>query len=341
MKKKWFAGIMSVVMMCSMVGCGGGSDASNAADGEAIELKMSYTTSETSVWRVACEEFARLVEEGTDGRYKVSIYANDQLAGGAMDQGTQMILDGTVDIDLRSLTCYTNYEPKLYAVGMPWLFTDNEDVDAKLFNGEGGQMVKDLIDPLGIKVLALGENGFRSITNNKHAITSLEDMKGLKIRVPATSIWVDTIKQLGADPTVMTFSEVFTALQQGAIDGQENPTDPIVSGKIYEVQNYLTKWNYAYDCVVMSCSEKLWDSLSEEDKAVFQDAANKAATAEIEASREADEANFKLMEDNGVTITELTEEEMNVFKEAVAPVYDTYREQITDEVLKAFGYTFE
>ncbi len=345
MKKRWLAGILSALMAMGMTGCGGGAADNNATggneSGKAIELKMSYTTSETSVWRVACEEFARLVEEGTNGRYKVSIYANEQLAGGAMDQGTQMILDGTVDLDLRSITNYTNYEPKLYVITMPWIFSNNDDVDAKLFNGDGGQMIKDLIDPLGIKVLGLGENGFRSVTNSKKEIKTPEDMVGLKFRVPAISSWVDTFRLMGADPTVMTFSEVFTALQQGTIDGQENPTDPIVSSKIYEVQSYLTRWNYAYDCLILSCSDKLWNSLSDEDKAIFQDAANKAAAAEVLASREADAANFKLMEENGMTITDLTEDEMNVFKEKVASVYDSYREQVTDEVFAAFGYTFE
>jgi len=348
MKKKWLAGILSAVMAVSMCGCGGGDSAKKeesgdaaANNGEVIELKMSYTTSETSVWRVACEEFAKQLEEKSGGRYKVSIYANEQLAGGAMDQGTQMILDGTVDLDLRSITNYTNYEPKLYVITMPWIFSNNDDVDAKLFNGEGGQMIKDLIDPLGIKVLALGENGFRSVTNSKKAITSPDDMVGLKFRVPAISSWVDTFKMMGADPTVMTFSEVFTALQQGTIDGQENPTDPIVSSKIYEVQSHLTRWNYAYDCLVMTCSQKLWNSLSDEDKAMFQECADAAAAAEVEASRAADADNFALMEENGMTITDLTEDQMNVFKEKVAPIYDQYREQITDEVFAAFGYTFE
>ena len=224
---------------------------------------------------------------------------------------------------------------------MPWIFSNNDDVDAKLFNGDGGQMIKDLIDPLGVKVLGLGENGFRSVTNSKKEIKTPEDMVGLKFRVPAISSWVDTFRLMGADPTVMTFSEVFTALQQGTIDGQENPTDPIVSSKIYEVQSYLTRWNYAYDCLILSCSDKLWNSLSDEDKAIFQDAANKAAAAEVQASREADAANFKLMGENGMTITDLTEDEMNVFKEKVASVYDSYREQVTDEVFAAFGYTFE
>ena len=339
MKKKWLAGILGAVMVLSAVGCGGGSTDSGSTGSK--ELKMSYTTSETSVWRVACEELAKAVEEGTDGRYKISIYANEQLAGGAMDQGCQMILDGTVDLDLRSVTNYTLYDPALFAVVMPFMFSDNDDVDARLLNGSAGDLVKERVEALGVKVLGLAENGFRSVTNSKREIKSPADLSGLKFRVPATACWVDTFKQFGADPTVMTFSEVFTALQQGAIDGQENPTDPIVSSKVYEVQKYLTKWNYAYDCLVMTCSQKLWDSLSEEDQAVFAEAGAAACAAEVKASREADEGNFQLMEDSGMKITELTDAEMAAFKEAAAPIYDKYREQIGDDVFAAFGYTFE
>ena len=260
---------------------------------------------------------------------------------GAMDQGCQMILDGTVDLDLRSITNYTLYDPALFAVVMPFMFSSNDDVDARLLNGSAGDLVKERVEALGVKVLGLAENGFRSVTNSKKEIKSPADLSGMKFRVPATACWVDTFKLFGADPTVMTFSEVFTALQQGAIDGQENPTDPIVSSKLYEVQNYLTKWNYAYDCLVMTCSQKLWDSLSEEDQAVFAEAGAAACAAEVAASREADAGNFQLMADNGMKITELTDAEMAAFKDAAAPIYDAYRKQIGDDVFAAFGYTFE
>lgn len=188
MKKKWLAGILSAVMVFTAAGCGGGD---SAGDGSAapINLKMSYTTSETSVWRVACEEMAKALEEATDGRYKVSIYANEQLAGGAMDQGCQMILDGTVDLDLRSITNYTLYDPALFAVVMPFMFSSNDDVDARLLNGSAGDLVKERVEALGVKVLGLAENGFRSVTNSKKEIKSPADLSGMKFRVPATACW--------------------------------------------------------------------------------------------------------------------------------------------------------
>ncbi len=340
-RKKWFVGLLCFGIIAGLTACGGAKDG-NASAGGSVNLKMSVTTGDTSVWQVATKEFARLVEEGTEGRYTISVYPNEQLAGGNMDKATEMILDGTVDCDLRSITNFTNYEPKLYASTMPWVFTDGyESVDQYIFEGEGGKNIKELVEAKGIHVLGLAENGFRQVTNNKHAITSPDDMKFLKMRVPAMSIWMDTFKTLGADPTSMSFSEVFTALQQGTIDGQENPTDPIASGKIHEVQKYMTKWNYAYDCLLLSVSDKTWNALSEEDKAIFQSAAEQACKAQIEANRAAEEANFKLFEEAGMEITELTDEQTAVFREAVQPLYDQYRETVTDEVFAKFGYTFE
>ena len=350
--KKLLAVVLCAAMVMSMAACGskpaapaapaasGAAPAAPAAPVKATELRMSYTTAETSVWRVACEELAMAVEEGTNGKYKISIYANEQLSGGAMDQACQMILDGTVDLDLRSITNYTLYDPALFAVVMPFMFSSNDDVDAKLLNGPAGDLVKEKVEKLGVKVLGLAENGFRSVTNSKKVIKTPADLAGMKFRVPATACWVDTFKLFGADPTVMTFSEVFTALQQGAIDGQENPTDPIVSSKLYEVQNNLTKWNYAYDCLVMTCSQKLWDKLTDEEKELFAKAGDAACKAEVAASRAADAGNFKLMEENGMTITELTDEELKAFKDAVAPIYDSYKDKVGVDVFKVFGYEF-
>ena len=337
-KKRWLAGILGVVMaIATMAGCSGTSNNDDGNGGNQnnsaspVNLKLSYTTSDTSVWRVVADEFARLVEEETDGRYTISIYANEQLGGGNMEKATEMILDGTVDVDLRSITNYTNYEPKLYVVTMPWIFKNgNDSVDEYIFNGEGGDLIKELVEAKGVKVLGLAENGFRQLTNNKQEVTSPEDLAFMKVRVPAISTWMDTFKTLGADPTAMSFSEVFTALQQGTIDGQENPTDPILSGKVYEVQKYLTRWNYAYDCLIFSMSEKAWGNLSEEDKAIFQDAATKACKAEVEASRAADAGNYEVFEKAGVQITDLTEEQIAVFQDAVKPVYNSYKDQVTE-----------
>ncbi|MEA4815347.1 MAG: DctP family TRAP transporter solute-binding subunit [Lachnospiraceae bacterium] len=350
MKKRVLAMVLCFVMLISLTlaGCSssGGDKSESSSSGststKAINLNMNLTTSESSAWMVAAKEFKRIVEEETEGRYTISIYPNEQLASGDMVKGTEMIMSGAIDVDLRSCVNFTAVEPKLFAIVMPWIFPNGYDsVDEIIFNGgKGGEMVKSLIDAKGVKVLGLGENGFRQITNNKREIKTPADLKGLKFRSASIAAMMDTLKLLGADPTPMSFSEVFTALQQGTIDGQENPTDPIMSSKIYEVQKYLTKWDYSYDCLVLSVSGKVWEVLSDADKEIFTKAAEEGCAMQVEEIRKQEQSNLDFFEKEGMKITYLTEEETKTFKDLISPVYDTYRESVTDEVFEAFGYKF-
>ena len=155
-------------------------------------------------------------------------------------------------------------------------------------------------------------------------------------------MYIDLFTQFGADPTSMNFSEVYTALQNSTIDGQENPIDTINSARIQEVSDYLTMWNYSYDLFVLSLSKKTWESLSDEDKEIFQTAADNACQKEIEAYRDNEDSLLEQFKSEGnVQITELSEEEIDAFREKAAPVYETYREEIGDDLFAKFGYTFE
>ena len=337
---KLVAGIACAAML--LVGCGSSSGAGGGTVSKPVELRFNVTQSESSVWMVCAEEFKRQVEEKTEGRYKVSIYANEQLSSGDQVKGVELLLNGTTDVDMHSTMIIASIEPKLGAVSMPWLFNGPEDVDRIIFNdGEGGKMIAKLVEAKGCHVLGLCENGFRQLTNSKRPVKTLDDMKGLKIRIPSTPQYTRLYQLLGADPITMSWSEVFTALQQGAVDGQENPYTFMKAGKIQEVQKYVTEWNYAYDPLVLSVSDKIWNSLSDEDKAIFEQAGKEACAMQVSASRELEDQIRKEFEDAGMEINTLEPEEMEAFKAAVALVYDEFREELTDEVLNALGYEFE
>lgn len=348
MKRRFLAGIMCAVMAFGIAGCGSSADTQDAADAggevEAIDLKMAVTTSETSVWMVGAEEFKRLVEEGTAGRYTVTIYPNEQLAAGDQTKGVEMLFNGTTDIDLHSSMIISNVVPELSVISMPWLFPNGYDsVDEYIFNegSTGSAFIKDAIAAKGAHVVGIGENGFRQITNNKTPITSAADLAMMKIRIPAISILVDVFKELGADPTQMAFSEVFTALQQGAIDGQENPYDTIRTAKIQEVQKYMTIWNYCYDPIVLSVSGNIWNTLSDEDKAVFEAAGAQACAAQVTASREMDAEIIEQFKTEGVEVNELSPEAIEEMKTVVAPVYEKYVAEFGQDAFAAFGYAAE
>lgn len=345
MKKRFLAGIMCAVMALGVAGCGGSGDSSSEGGADkAVNLKMAVTPSETSVWMVAATEFKKLVEERTEGRYTVTIYANEQLAAGDQTKGVEMLFNGTTDVDLHSSMIISNVVPELSVISMPWLFPNGYDsVDEFIFNdgSTGSAFIKDAMEAKGAHVIGIGENGFRQITNNKRPITSAEDMAMLKIRVPAISLLVDVFKALDADPTQMAFSEVFTALQQGAIDGQENPYDTIRSAKVQEVQKYMTIWNYCYDPIILSVSGNIWNKLSDEDKEIFATAGKEACATQVSSSRAMDAEIIEEFKGIGVEVNELAPEAIEEMKTVVAPVYDKYRDEYGDEAFAAFGYTFE
>ncbi|MDR3048258.1 MAG: DctP family TRAP transporter solute-binding subunit [Elusimicrobiota bacterium] len=333
MKKSIGIAVSVLIAFAFIIGCGG-------KKGNVRDLKLSVTTSETSSWYYGAAEFKRMVEERTNGRFKISIYPNEQLASGDQTKTLEMLYQGINELDIHSAMIHNNVEPKLTACFMPWIFTKGyESVDQYVFNnGTGGQKIKELIAAKGAVPLALGENGFRQITNNKLAIHKPSDFKGMKFRVPSVTILVDLYKMLGADPVSMSFSEVFTALQQGTIDGQENPLGIISSSKLYEVQKFLTIANYSYDPIVLSASKKFWDSLSAEDQKIFQDAATEAMKAQVIETRKQDKELLQGLQDKGIKANSLTTAEIAAFQTQLAPLYKKYIDQYGAELFEAFGY---
>lgn len=328
--------LLTFIFVIVLAGCGN-NGSGDAADGKkAKELRISLTISETSSWMTGAKYFADNIEERTGGRYKASIFPSDQLAGGSSTKSVEMLQDGSIDIAIQSSILWSSVEPRVSVINMPWLINNNDDAD-RIMGGEGGEMVKELLREKGIEVMAFGESGYRQVSNNIRTITEPSDLKGIKIRVPGIQLYMDIFKTLGADPQVMSGSELFTGLQQGAVDGQENPEDLILSQRVAEVQKHLTLWNYSYDALLMSSNKKLWDSLSEEDKQAFQTLAKEAMDKQKEQARKDREDCIPKLKEM-LEITYLTDEQTNTFKEAVKPVYDKWEETITPEVLNAFGY---
>lgn len=343
--KKTIIVLLTLVMTFGvglLTGCGGSDSDSSDKDKktEAQELKMSVTPSENSVWMVAANTFKEEVEKNTDGRYKIHIYPNEQLSSGDMAKGIEQLFSGQTELDIHSVMLMGTVDEKFTILTMPWLFENGyDDVDKYFFNGEGGKKTKELIEKNGAHCMAFGENGFRQLTNNTRAVKTPDDMKGLKIRIPANNMYISLFKKLGADPTTMNWGEVFTALQQGTIDGQENPMDTIRSAKVQEVQKYLTVWNYSYDPIALSASQKLWDSLSDEDKEIFEAAAEKGCKQEVKETRKLEK---EIIEDSKKTmeVNTLSSDEIAAFKKLTDPLYEEYKDVIGEDLFKAFGYEF-
>ena len=308
-----------------------------SATAKAKHLKYGIAVSENSTWYPGAQKFAQLIKERTKGKYVVDLYTSDQLAAGNIIKGLEMLRMGASDIDMRSTIIYTIVDPRFTVPLMPWLIPSYEEAD-KALSGPGGKILFDMVRENGIEPLAFGESGFRQVTNNQHPITSPDDLKGLKIRVPTIKMFISLFKTLGADPTSINFGELFAALQQGTVDGQENPPDVIASARLQEVQKFMTLWNASYDPIIMSASKRLWKKLDAEEKRIFLTSAKEAMAFQKELARKKNAQLIQEFKDRKMAVSSLTPEQIKAFRKAAKPVYDQYESIIGMELLKTFGY---
>jgi len=295
--------------------------------------KMSVVTNEDSSWAKGAHLFADLVKQRSGGRMQITVYPDAELAGGNQVKELTMLQDGSIDFTYHSNLLYTNLDQSFAAISMPWLFTDYLQVDAALSGSAGSQLLKAAEDR-GIVGLAYGENGFRQLTNSKLAIRVPDDLHGLRIRIPDVELYNSIYKELGAVPITMNFGEVIGALRQGQIDGQENPIDIIVSSRLYEVQNHITVWNYSYDALILGMNKEEWNSLPVIAQAIIKQAAIEASTEQVKLSRDAARTKLSLLRDKGMTITELTPDQVKAFRAATGPVYAEWSSKIEPGIQK-------
>ena len=336
--KKSLVFILCLVVAISLVlvGCGGKKEEPKKAEQKKISIKMSVTTpSESSPWNIGAKKWAELVKERTNGRVEITTFPNEQLSSGNQQKGIEQVAAGVTGASLHSTIIYSVIEPKLAVVSMPWIMPNNAAVD-KAMKGAPGEKVKDLIRAKGIEPLAFGENGFRHWTNSKRPLATPDDMKGLKIRVPGMKMYISLFKAMGADPTSMSFSEVFTALQQGTVDGQENPISVIYTTKLNEVQKYMTICNYSYDPIVLGVNKKLWDSIDKDTQAIMKKAAEEAMALNIKLTREEEAKQLDEMKKKGLQVNVLTPEQIKVFQASVTSVYKEQESVIGKDLLDLF-----
>lgn len=339
--------VVMVALVLALAGCGSKPAENSGGDKAATttatadkpdkkyDLKMAITVGESSTWYAAAKQFSDEVKEKTEGRINITLFPNEQLSGGDSGKGIELLIKGTTDLSYHSTIIYSIMDERLGIVSAPFLFKDFAAVDSALA-GKGGEAIKNILREKGVEPLGFGQNGFRQVTNSVHTIKSADDIKGLKIRIPGIKMYVDLWQQLGADPTKMTFSEVFTSLQQGMIDGQENPIDVIHSAKLNEVQKYATLWNYSYDPLILGINKKLFDSLHADDQKVIQEAAARANEYQIKLAREKEAQQMDELSKAGMEFYTPTDQELETFKTAVEPIYQQYESIWGKELLDAF-----
>ncbi|MEP6678676.1 MAG: TRAP transporter substrate-binding protein [Betaproteobacteria bacterium] len=239
-------------------------------------LKMNISIGQNSHYGVAVDTFAREVEKRTNGRYKVQNFYSGAL--GAERESIEALQLGTLDLTMTSTGPVPNFVPEVAILDIPFLFRDYAHARATL-DGPIGQDLLKKFDAKGIVALAWGENGFRHMTNSKHPVNSPDDLKGLKMRTMENPVHIQAYKAFGIIPTPMAFTEVFTALQQGTVDGQENPVSVITAAKFDQVQKYMSLTGHVYSPALILMSKAQFDKLSAADRQAFVEAAKEAVKA--------------------------------------------------------------
>ena len=292
---------------------------------------FACSTTETSTWAEGGRKFGELMEKATGGKIKVNVYAADQLTNGNQSEGIQALMNGDpVQISMHSNLIYSAFDPRFNVVSLPFIYDSYDDADAK-FDGEAGEKLKEILSSYGLHCMGIAENGFRELTNSKHEVKTVDDMKNLKIRVAGSNLLMECYKRWGADATNMNWSETYTALQQNTVEGQENPLPAIDAASVQEVQPYCSMWDAIYDCLFFCINQDLYDTLTPEQQAVVDECGQKAVEYERYINRSGDEEIMSRWESkNGVTFTDKDDMDIDSFKEAVDGVDEWFVEQLKD-----------
>ena len=289
-------------------------------------LKMNVSVAQNSHYGVAIDTFAREVEKRTNGRYKVqNFYAG---ALGAERESIEGVQLGTLDLTMTSTGPVPNFVPDVAILDIPFLFRDYAHARAVL-DGPIGQDLLKKFDAKGIKALAWGENGFRHMTNNKHPVTTPDDLKGLKMRTMENPIHIEAYRQFGILPTPMAFTEVFTALQQGTVDGQENPLSVITSAKLEQVQKYLSLTGHVYSPALILMSKAQFDKLSPADQQAFIDAAKEAVKANRARIDDDEKRAVGELRAKGMAVVDTLDK--SKFQTTLTPVYADFAKKFGQE----------
>jgi tripartite ATP-independent transporter DctP family solute receptor len=295
------------------------------------EYRMSLVVGTAFPWGQGGQIWADLVRERTDGRINIKLYPGVSLVNGDQTREFAAVRQGVIDMAIGSTINWSPQIKELNLFSMPFLATNYAQTDA-LTGGDVGKEIFEIIEKRGAIPLAWGENGFRQLSNSKRIVTSPEDMKGMKIRVVGSPLFVDAFTALGANPTSMSWADAQPALASGAVDGQENPLSIFVAAKMDKLdQKYITEWNYMNDPLVFVVNKEVWASWTPEDQKIVRQAALDAGKQQIELARKPVKETILEM---GVGISELTPAQLDAFKAATKPVFDKWVDRVGPELVQ-------
>ncbi len=314
------------------------------------EYKMQINVGPQFYWGMGAQKFADLVKQRTGGQINIKPYWGSSLLKGAQLKSAQLVANGVIDCAMESTINISPVITEANIFSLPFFINNFENLD-KMEYGQTGKAIFEAMDAKGLVGLAWAENGFRQVTNSKLAIRTPADVKGLRLRVVGSPIFIDTFRQLGADPVNMNWGDAVTAFGQGVVDGQENPVGVLVPVQIWQYHKYATFWNYLVDPVVFYWNKKQWNAFPKDIQKILKESAEEAAMFEkalcragLDGQKSLDllknKFNYtmkvpepvKFMESKGMTVTFLSDEERNAFITATKPLYEKWVPKIGKEL---------
>ena len=339
---------LALIMVLSLAACGGktggDSPASSGSQTGGASTAAPSANGDDTVYNITIGgtvpaehpisqglfKFKEVAEELSGGRFKVEVYDNNTIVA------SRELVEGVQANEIQMAECsqsvYASFTDELMSVGLPFLFK-NRQAGYDFFDSEVGDQIADVIaEQTGVRIVGYFENGIRQLTNSKRPVTSPDDMKGLKIRVMESPLYIEMFTEMGANPSPMAFSELYTALQQGTVDGQDNPWTIVSTNAFYEVQSYATDLSHTFDITCFSINDKFYQDLPDDLREVVDKAAEAAVETNRTLSIELENEYIATIEGGGCQITRLTDEQRQVFRDATAGCYDWFRQNYNPTV---------
>lgn len=321
---------LSLVCGAALAGllAAGGAAASDVKD---RTIKISYVTAKDSPYGIGVAKLAELAAAKSGGKLKIRGYADGQL--GAEVQSISAAQGGVLEMSLVSTAAVAGNVKEFALFDFPFLFNDHKEAYAVLDGAVGTQLL-DKLGERGLVGLCYWEVGFRHVTNSRHPVTRVEDFKGLKIRTIQNPVFVDVFNTLGANATPMAFTEVYTALESRALDGQETPYNIVYTSRFHEVQKFLSATGHIYGPGVVLVGRKFWDQLSGDERKILRDSCAEAREVERQASRDLDARVLGEMKAKGLQVNEISPEERARMRERVRPVIEKYTAVVGPDLVR-------
>ena len=303
----------------------------NAADIHDRTIRFSIGLAEEHPQGQGVKKYAEILDQKSGGKLKVKPFYSGSL--GDDSKATQALQGGIQEMTSPSTSPLVGTIKEFGVFDFPFLFNNEKEADAVL-DGPFGKKLLDKLPEKGLVGLCYWENGFRQATNSRHPVVKADDFRGMKFRTMQNSVYLDTFRTLGANAVPMAFTELYTALETKAVDGQENPIPTIDASKFNEVQKYLSLTKHSYTPFLVLVSKKFWDKLTPDEQKIMQDACIEARDYQRKTNREANARILEQLRSKGMQVNDVTPDELAKMRVVVGPVIDKYTKDLGDALVQ-------